>query len=69
LTEEALLKAVVSKRQQTEAHAFVGLSRLQAGSRTRAREHLRWAAENGSAGSIAGDMARSALTRIDQSGK
>ena len=58
----------MSKRQQTEAHAFIGLVRLQAGDRKSAREHLRWAKENGSAGSIAGDVARSALSRIDQPG-
>jgi tetratricopeptide (TPR) repeat protein len=68
LNEESLLQTAVSKRQQTEAHAFIGLLRLQHGDRKGAREHLRWATENGSAGSIAGDVARAALARIDSSG-
>jgi tetratricopeptide (TPR) repeat protein len=68
LSEAALLEAAVSKRQQTEAHAFIGLVRLQEGDRIAARQHLRWSTENGSPGSIAGDVARSALTRIDGPG-
>jgi tetratricopeptide (TPR) repeat protein len=68
LSEAELLKAAVSKRQQTEAHAFIGLTRLQAGDTKGARDHLRWATENGSAGSIAADVARSAFSRIDQPG-
>ena len=68
LGEAALLQAAISKRQQTEAHAFIGLKHLQDGNRTLAREHLRWSTENGSPGSIAGDVARSALARIDQGG-
>jgi hypothetical protein len=68
LSEAALLEAAVSKRQQTEAHAFIGLVRVQAGDRAGAREHLRWSTENGSPGSIAGDVARSALARLDGSG-
>ena len=69
LSETGLLDSAVSKRQQTEAHAFIGLVRLQGGDREIAREHLRWAKENGSADSIAGDVARSALGRLDQGGK
>lgn len=69
LSEAALLEAAVSKRQQTEAHAFIGLLRWQCGDKNGARDHLRWATENGSAGSIAGDVARSALSRIDQPGE
>jgi tetratricopeptide (TPR) repeat protein len=68
LSEAALLQAAVSKRQQTEAHAFIGVVKLQNGDRTGAREHLRWAGENGSAGSIAGDIAKAALARINGSG-
>jgi tetratricopeptide (TPR) repeat protein len=69
LSETALLQAAVSKRQQTEAHAFIGLVRLQGGDKKGASDHLRWATENGSAGSVAGDVARSALSRIEQAGK
>ncbi len=65
LDESELLQKAVSKRQQTEAHAFIGLTRLQASDRQGALEHLRWAKENGSAGSIAGDVATAALARIE----
>jgi tetratricopeptide (TPR) repeat protein len=65
LSEALLLQSAVSKRQQTEARAFIGLMRLQSGDHAGAREHLRWSAENGSPGSIAGDVAKSALARID----
>jgi tetratricopeptide (TPR) repeat protein len=68
MSEASLLQTAVSKRQQTEAHAFIGLVRLQHGDRNAAREHLHWASENGVAGSIAGDVARAALSRISSSG-
>ncbi len=68
LSESSLLQTAVSQRQQTEARAFIGVFKLQQGDRTSAREHLRWASENGSAGSIAGDVAKSALARIDSPG-
>lgn len=66
LDEPGLLKAAVSNRQQTEAHAFIGLLCLQARDFKNAREHLGWATEHGAAGSIAADVARAALNRIDQ---
>lgn len=68
MSEASLLQTAESERQQTEAHAFIGVVKLQHGDRRGAREHLRWASENGSAGSIAGDVARAALARIDESG-
>jgi tetratricopeptide (TPR) repeat protein len=68
VSESSLLQSAVSKRQQTEARAFIGLMKFKAGDLPGAREHLRWSAENGSPGSIAGDVARSALARIDQPG-
>jgi hypothetical protein len=66
VNEKSLMQAAVSKRQQTEAHAFIGLLKLERGDRDGAREHLRIATENGSSGSIAGDVARAALSRIEQ---
>ena len=68
LTEASLLQVALSKRQQTEAHAFIGLVRLQDGDRKAASEHLRWASQNGSAASIAADVAKAALARIDSPG-
>ena len=65
LTEAALLQAAVGARQQTEAHAFVGLDRFQAGNRAAALPHLRWARDHGAPGSIATDVARALLSRIE----
>jgi tetratricopeptide (TPR) repeat protein len=67
INEESLLHTALSKRQQTEAHAFIGVVKLQLGDREAARKHLRWAIENGEPGSIAADVARAALSRIDSS--
>jgi tetratricopeptide (TPR) repeat protein len=64
-TEAALLQAAVSLRQQTEAHAFLGLDRLQDGDRSTAVTHLRWARDHGASGSIATDVARATLGRIE----
>ena len=57
LTEAGLFQAAVTNRQQTEAHAFVGLDRLRSGDRALATAHLRWADDHGAAGSIAADLA------------
>jgi tetratricopeptide (TPR) repeat protein len=65
LTEASLLQAAVGARQQTEAHAFVGLDRFQAGDHAAALPHLRWARDHGAAGSIATDVARALLNRIE----
>jgi tetratricopeptide (TPR) repeat protein len=65
LTETALLHAAVTERQQTEAHAFVGLDRLQAGDRAVATAHVRWAKDHGAPHSIAADVARATLARIE----
>ena len=65
LSEAALVRAATGLRQQTEVHAFLGLDRLQAGDRTAALSHLRWVREHGSPGSIASDVARAVLGRID----
>ncbi len=65
LTAAALLQAAVGARQETEAHAFLGLDRFQAGDRAAALPHLRWARDHGAAGSIATDIARAILSRIE----
>jgi tetratricopeptide (TPR) repeat protein len=64
LTEAALLQAAAGIRQQTEAHAFLGLHRLQAGSRPASLTHLQWVCDHGSPGSIATDVARATLNRV-----
>ena len=67
LDETTLLRTADGDRHQIEAHAFLGLDRLQAGDRTAALTHLRWAREHGSPGSIAVDVARATLKRIESS--
>jgi tetratricopeptide (TPR) repeat protein len=65
LTEADLVLSASGLRQQTEVHAFVGLDRLQSGDRAAALAHLRWVREHGAPGSIASDVARAALGRIE----
>ena len=65
LTEAALLGFAVSARQQTEAHAFIGLDHLLAGDRAGAIPHLQWARDHGDDGSIAHDVARATLVRLE----
>jgi hypothetical protein len=60
-----LLKAATTEIQQTEAHAFLALDLLEDGDRNRALEHLRWMRDHGVAGSIAGDLAKATLRRVD----
>jgi tetratricopeptide (TPR) repeat protein len=63
-SEADLLRAATSDKQQAEMHAFLGIDRLQAGDRTRALAHLRWARDHASPGSIAADLARAVLSRL-----
>lgn len=68
IDEDALLRSAGGSRQIAEAHAFIGLSRLQAGDRSGARPHLEYARDHGASGSIAADVARAAVTRIESGG-
>ena len=61
--ETTLLKEAVGPRQQSEAHAFLGIDRLQHGDAASGTYHLRMAIELGSAGSIATDVSRAMLAR------
>lgn len=65
IDEPGLFRAAGSLRQQADAHAFVGLFQLQAGDREGALVHLRDARDHGAAGSIAVDVARAALRRLE----
>ncbi len=60
-----LLDAATDDRQRTEAHAFLGLERHQAGATAEAIPHLREAAEQGVARSAATDLARAVLRQIE----
>ena len=68
IDENALLRSAEGSRQLAEAHAFIGLDRLQAGDRIAARPHLEYARDHGSPGSIAADVARAAMARIQPGG-
>jgi tetratricopeptide (TPR) repeat protein len=67
VTETALLQSAVSTRQKAEAHAFLGFDRLRADDRAGAIFHLRWAKDKGAVGSIAADVARTTLARLEAS--
>jgi tetratricopeptide (TPR) repeat protein len=66
ITENALLEAATSSRHRAEAHTFLGFDRLRAGDRAGAIIHFTWARNNGAVGSIAADVARATLSRVDQ---
>jgi tetratricopeptide (TPR) repeat protein len=61
----ALLKAAANDTQKTEAHTFLSLELVQRGDLKKAREHLLWVREQGSSGSIATDLAKATLERLD----
>jgi tetratricopeptide (TPR) repeat protein len=64
IDETALLRAADGVRQQAEAHAFIGLDRLQSGDRDRALPDLQYARDHGRSGGIAADVARAVIDRI-----
>jgi tetratricopeptide (TPR) repeat protein len=65
LNERALLSTAIGHRQQAEAHAFLGIDRLQKGDKPSAILHLRTAADINAAGSIATDVSRAVLERLE----
>jgi hypothetical protein len=65
LTSSALLEAAANEKQKTEALALLGVERLQSGDTEAAADHLRWASDHARASSIAGDVARAFLARIE----
>jgi tetratricopeptide (TPR) repeat protein len=69
LNEDGLLRAAGGDRQRAEAHAFVGLDRCRAGDRKAGLDHLRSVKEHGAAGSIAMDVARATLGRLEAGAK
>ena len=60
-----VLSAADGLEQQTEARAVIGVDLLHRGERTAAIEHLRWARDHGLDRSIARDLARETLRRIE----
>ncbi len=69
IDENGLLRASDGTRQLAEAHAFIGLNRLQSGDRETALPHLEYARDHGTHGSIAADVARAAIGRISPRGE
>jgi tetratricopeptide (TPR) repeat protein len=65
LSERALFEIAANAKQQTEARAFVGVQRFLAGDKPGAREHLSWTSDKARPGSIAGDVARAFLSRVE----
>jgi tetratricopeptide (TPR) repeat protein len=63
LNEMTLLRDAIGPRQQSEAHAFLGIERMRSGETAQGTFHLRKAIELGSAGSIATDISRAMLDR------
>jgi hypothetical protein len=61
----ALLEAAVTEAQKTEAHTFVALELLHRGEPKPAREHLEWVRDHGTSRSIATDLARATLEKLD----
>jgi tetratricopeptide (TPR) repeat protein len=65
LSAEDLLTAAATDIQRTEAHAFIALDLIEKHNGRAARDHLIWVRDKGSARSIATDVARAELERID----
>lgn len=65
INTESLLKTASSETERTEAHTFAALELLRRGDRMKAREHLNWVRDHGAPKSIASDLARATLERID----
>ena len=69
LNTEALLKSAAGETQETEAHTVVALEMLHRGDRKQALTHLRWVRDQGKTGSIASDLARATLERLEHPGE
>jgi tetratricopeptide (TPR) repeat protein len=65
LTAEALLKRAKDVGENTEAHAYIGLSAAVAGRVDEARTHLEWVRDNGSHAYTEYELALRELTRLD----
>ena len=65
ISPNSLLKAATNETQETEAHAFLALDMLNLGNRKGAIEHLLWVRDHGVSRSIATDVAKATLERID----
>lgn len=65
ISPTSLLNAAKNETQETEAHTFLALDMLNLGNRKGAIEHLIWVRDHGVSRSIATDVARATLERID----
>jgi tetratricopeptide (TPR) repeat protein len=69
LTTTALLAMADDPTKLTEARAIMGLDLVARGERIAGREHLRWVSEHGVERSIARDVARETLRRLESGPK
>jgi tetratricopeptide (TPR) repeat protein len=65
---KSLLESARTDTQKTEARVFLGVDLLQSGDRKAAFEHLRWVRDQGVKHSIATDLARETLRRMEATG-
>ena len=66
LADAALLEAAANDVQRTEAHTLVALALLRRGKSGEAREHLSWVGSHAVDRSVAADLARATLARLDR---
>lgn len=66
LTDEALIDQAGNDIQRAEAHAVLALDLLRRNKANEAREHLLWVRDHSTDRSIAADLARATLARLDR---
>ena len=66
LSGEALIDRAGNDIQRAEAHAVLALDLLRRNKPKEAREHLQWVRDHSTDRSIAADLARATLARLDQ---
>ena len=66
LSGEALIDRAGNDVQRAEAHAILALDLLRQDKTKEAREHLQWVRDNATDRSIAADLARATLARLDR---
>lgn len=67
LAGEALIERAGNHVQRAEARAFLALDLLRQNKTKEAREHLEWVRDHATDRSIAADLARATLSRVDRS--
>jgi tetratricopeptide (TPR) repeat protein len=68
INTKSLLEKAETSTQQAEARTFIALELIHRGERLKALEHLRWVRDQGASNSIATDLARATLERLESPG-